>query len=552
MAATPGFCSTCGAPLRPGSRFCASCGAPTAPQPEPPTERSPGSAPGTGIGDRTEVLLGAGGRSDEPPTQRTPAPPYASIGSRLLGQLVDGLIAFGVFVIVGALVANRTGDPTENGFDLTGGAALAAIGIAAAVVLAYFIVAEALTGVTTGKLAAGLQVRSTDGLPIGFGAALVRNLLRLVDGIGFYLVGGIVALTSPRRQRLGDAAAGTVVLRRPVSGARRAGAVLAALALAAAGIGGCWAVREPATAEATVTATLARGATPDRRPVDPTTTFAPDQETIYLTFTVSGARPGAVLRSVWTAVNVGAAAPPNTTVDEATVTLARGADAGVFTLRRSGPRWAPGQYRADLYLDDRLVESLPYTVTGQAAAATTTATATARPTRTPTVAPRTATSTPARTGTPTVGATRSPSPTASPLRTPTGTGTPAAHAPAPPGPQTGGPLTVTLARAVTADYQPVEPATTFPPNAERIYAAFKASGAGRGAVVKTVWIAVYVGASQPPNSILDEASVTLPQGNELGAFSIRRTSPAWPEGEYSVEFYVNDRLVLTVPYRIAP
>jgi hypothetical protein len=43
---------------------------------------------------------------------------------------------------------------------------------------------------------------------------LIRNLLRLVDFLPFgYLVGGAVLFASPRGQRLGDVAAGTLVVR---------------------------------------------------------------------------------------------------------------------------------------------------------------------------------------------------------------------------------------------------------------------------------------------------------------------------------------------------
>ena len=545
MSTTHRFCRNCGAPVRENSRFCGECGAAVVAHAEPPTERSPQSPATPPLGeDRTEVLAGPVHAQAELPTQRTPTPSYASIGARLLGQVVDGLIALGVFVIVGALVANRSGGWTENGFNLTGVPALAAIGITSAIVLLYFFIAEALTGVTAGKLVAGVRVQSTDGSSIGFAASLVRNLLRLIDGIGGYLVGGIVALISPRRQRLGDMAAGTVVLRRPVSAGVRLGSALAAVLLAAAGIGGCHLVRNPTPAEPVISATLARAVNAKQQPVDQTTTFDQTQETIYLTFAASHARSGSVLRAVWTAVNVGAAAPPSTVIDEARLTLARGNESGVFTLRRSGAQWASGEYRADLYLDDRLIHALPYTITGAPAVAPT-----ARP---PTIAARTATTTVPRT--PTSTAARSPMPTATATRTGTATATPRAVAPtpAPPGPQTGGPLTVTLAEAVTPDYQPVRPATTFSPAVERIYAAFKASGAGRNAVVKTVWTAVAVNSADPPNTRLDEATVTLPQGEESGAFNIRRTSPAWPAGDYQVEFYVNDRLVLTIPYRIAP
>ena len=59
-----------------------------------------------------------------------------------------------------------------------------------------------------------LARRAALALGVTFGAALVRNLLRLVDALFFYLVGAIFALASPRGQRLGDRAAHTLVVRR--------------------------------------------------------------------------------------------------------------------------------------------------------------------------------------------------------------------------------------------------------------------------------------------------------------------------------------------------
>ena len=53
-----------------------------------------------------------------------------------------------------------------------------------------------------------------DGEHVTFGAALVRNLVRIVDSLFFYLVGFMFALTSKRGQRLGDRAARTIVVRR--------------------------------------------------------------------------------------------------------------------------------------------------------------------------------------------------------------------------------------------------------------------------------------------------------------------------------------------------
>jgi len=70
-------------------------------------------------------------------------------------------------------------------------------------------------GSTPGKKALGLMVLHDDGTPVTWAAALVRNLLRAVDflpiGYGF----GLVAILANRDfKRLGDIAAGTVVVYR--------------------------------------------------------------------------------------------------------------------------------------------------------------------------------------------------------------------------------------------------------------------------------------------------------------------------------------------------
>jgi hypothetical protein len=57
-------------------------------------------------------------------------------------------------------------------------------------------------------------VMDRDGLPIQASQIVVRNLLRPVDMLpAFYLAGGVAALASRHRQRLGDMAANTVVVR---------------------------------------------------------------------------------------------------------------------------------------------------------------------------------------------------------------------------------------------------------------------------------------------------------------------------------------------------
>jgi uncharacterized RDD family membrane protein YckC len=83
------------------------------------------------------------------------------------------------------------------------------------VLFGYDVAFETLaSGRTPGKRAAGLRVVRQGGEPPGFLAAAVRNLLRLVDLLpALYAIGVISILFTSRNQRLGDLAAGTLVVR---------------------------------------------------------------------------------------------------------------------------------------------------------------------------------------------------------------------------------------------------------------------------------------------------------------------------------------------------
>jgi len=96
---------------------------------------------------------------------------------------------------------------------------------------AYTIVQEALWGRTLGKRVLGLRVVAQDGAPIGWMAAITRNLLRTVDMLPFaYALGLLSSLFDRNGRRLGDLVAGTVVVHdsaRPLSGSVAIDTVLA-------------------------------------------------------------------------------------------------------------------------------------------------------------------------------------------------------------------------------------------------------------------------------------------------------------------------------------
>ncbi len=94
----------------------------------------------------------------------------------------------------------------------------------AVIVLAYFLVPVlygiacewGLRGQTLGKRVLKLRVMDAGGLRLRFSQIVLRNLLRVVDSLpAAYLLGGAACLMSRRCQRLGDLAAGTIVVRLP-------------------------------------------------------------------------------------------------------------------------------------------------------------------------------------------------------------------------------------------------------------------------------------------------------------------------------------------------
>ena len=78
----------------------------------------------------------------------------------------------------------------------------------------YMVLFEVLNqGRTPGKYWLGLRVIHDDGTPIGWASSMTRNLLRFVDLLPFgYFLGALCCLNHPSFKRLGDLAAGTLVV----------------------------------------------------------------------------------------------------------------------------------------------------------------------------------------------------------------------------------------------------------------------------------------------------------------------------------------------------
>ena len=90
----------------------------------------------------------------------------------------------------------------------------------------------------------------------------------------------------------------------------------------------------------------------------PTAIFSSDTAQIYARWQGDHLRKDAKVRAVWIAENIGDDAPPDYKVDEAT-TIAEGPRSqGAFILSRPDDGWGLGDYRAEFYVDDVLVDAV--------------------------------------------------------------------------------------------------------------------------------------------------------------------------------------------------
>ena len=171
----------------------------------------------------------------------------AGIGSRFLANFLDSLLQTAIYLglsIVVGIVALIIG-ATASAFSTALGSFFGEIGTALAIIAGflvlwgYFIWFEtAWNGQTPGKRQLGLRVIRDGGYPINVFAAIVRNLIRIMDGMPIVAVGLLAAgyfgkqplvaamgglcilipvlcmLLSARYQRLGDFVAGTMVVKQ--------------------------------------------------------------------------------------------------------------------------------------------------------------------------------------------------------------------------------------------------------------------------------------------------------------------------------------------------
>src|SRR5713101_6562761 len=134
----------------------------------------------------------------------------AGLGTRGIAQILDLLIVTGillaVFFFAAAAASATQSDTVATLIELFG---------SFVVVFGYFWISEALfSGQTLGKRAFRLRVVGDRGEPLTWVQAGIRNVIRIVDFLPYgYGVGMVVLFANGRGKRLGDLAAGTIVVK---------------------------------------------------------------------------------------------------------------------------------------------------------------------------------------------------------------------------------------------------------------------------------------------------------------------------------------------------
>ena len=189
-------CARCGTRVSPQAPHCTECGA-------DPRTGEPASR--RGELDRARVCQG--------------------VWPRAQALVVDALILFVVWLLVALvwyLVLVGAGSFSE--ITPQSPTAQPLWVLAAVAVPLYFWLTEAIWGRTLGMRAFGLRVVAVSGRRPGVLATFVRTALMVVDWLPvFFVLGAVVIWLTPRNQRLGDLAAGTVVVRSTLLAVDRLG-----------------------------------------------------------------------------------------------------------------------------------------------------------------------------------------------------------------------------------------------------------------------------------------------------------------------------------------
>jgi hypothetical protein len=243
-------------------------------------------------------------------------------------------------------------------------------------------------------------------------------------------------------------------------------------------------------------------------PVGITDVFPPGQGIVHAVITLSDAPSGTSVKAVWTAVDVGDAAPPNTELGdyETDVEGSRNLD---FSFQAGSDGFPPGTYKVDIHVNGSPERTLTFSVAEEGA------------------------NIPAL---------------STPISAPVGSCPPL---PAPDYQPSGFLTSIVMAQDTQGDnFEPVNPGRVFTPDAT-FHAVATLENAPDNTEVTAMWFVEDVGSAEPCNTLITDPFTLTTSGSRNLDFTLQPPPGVqWPLGRYRVEVYVNGNLDLDVTFTV--
>ena len=107
-----------------------------------------------------------------------------------------------------------------------------------------------------------------------------------------------------------------------------------------------------------------------------------------------------------------------------------------------------------------------------------------------------------------------------------------------------------LEKIVISDAKDGPQKTVFKPTTPKVYVRAALVDVPAGTKLRGEWIAVKTGVA-PPNYKVDTAENKIGKGAETYTFSMSKPNAGWPEGDYRVDLFLDDKPAGKVPFKIA-
>jgi uncharacterized RDD family membrane protein YckC len=149
----------------------------------------------------------------ETPEQISLEFPLAGVGSRGYALCIDTLIQVIAALVIILIVRFTVPDLERSWVSAANWVIAVEVFVLFCVYWGYFAMFEILwNGQTPGKRKARIRVISASGRPVTVFEGIGRNFMRVIDSLGFYLVGAVACAIDKQNRRFGDMVAGTVVV----------------------------------------------------------------------------------------------------------------------------------------------------------------------------------------------------------------------------------------------------------------------------------------------------------------------------------------------------